>query len=194
MVFFYSDDDGYTWKQAEDKCSIPYHSYNKAGLQEPGLIELKDGFLWAWARTELGRQYEIFSFDNGEHWTASQPSRFTSPNSPLSMKRDSAGRIYAIWNPIPEYNGRKIPDYFTGGRTPYVLAVSDDNGKTFSDPIIFEDDEDAGYCYCAIYFTDEKMLLAYCAGGEKEQLCLAKTRLRGIPMDQLKELFPYKNY
>ena len=35
----------------------------------------------------------MFSMDNGEHWTASQPSRFTSPNSPLSMKKDTFGRF-----------------------------------------------------------------------------------------------------
>ena len=190
VVFFYSDDDGYTWKQSADKCSMPYHTYNSAGLQEPGVIELSDGILWAWARTELGRQYEMFSFDNGEHWSASQPSRFTSPNSPLSMKRDASGRIYAIWNPIPEYNGREQVGYFTGGRTPFVIAVSDDNGKTFSEPVIFEDDKLTGYCYCAIYFTEDKMLLSYCAGGAEERLCLAKTRLRGIQMEQIKELFP----
>lgn len=189
VVFFYSDDDGCTWKRSADKCSIPYHSYNGAGLQEPGLIELADGILWAWARTDLGRQYEMFSLDNGEHWTASQPSRFTSPNSPLSMKRDASGRIYAIWNPIPEYNGRDDVGYFTGGRTPFVIAVSDNNGKTFSEPVIFEEDDFAGFCYCAIYFTDDKMLLSYCAGGAEERLCLAKTRLRGVPMEQLKELF-----
>ncbi|MBQ7840982.1 MAG: exo-alpha-sialidase [Lachnospiraceae bacterium] len=190
VLFFYSDDDGRTWKQAADKCSIPFHTYNGAGLQEPGLIELADGILWAWARTELGRQYEMFSLDNGEHWTAAQPSRFTSPNSPLSMKRAPGGRIYAIWNPIPEYNGREKTGCFTGGRTPFVIGASDDNGKSFSEPVIFEEDELSGYCYCAIYFTDDKMLLAYCAGGAAEKSCLAKTRLRSIPMEQLRELFP----
>lgn len=190
VVFFYSDDDGYTWNESADKCSIPYHSCNNAGLQEPGLIELADGILWAWARTELGRQYEMFSYDNGEHWTAPQPSRFTSPNSPLSMKRDASGRIYAIWNPIPQYNGREIAGHFTGGRTPFVIAVSDDNGITFTEPVIFEDDELSGYCYCAIYFTEDKMLLSYCAGGAEDGSCLSKTRLRGIQMEQLKTLFP----
>lgn len=190
IVFFYSDDDGYTWKMASDKCSMPFNTYNTAGLQEPGVIELKEGILWAWARTELGRQYEMFSFDNGEHWTTCQPSRFTSPNSPLCMKRDQNGRIYTIWNPIPEYNGRGTVGYFTGGRTPFVLAVSDDNGKTFSEPVVFEDDELSGYCYCAIYFTEDKMLLAYCAGGAEERSCLLKTRLRTIEKTQLQELFP----
>lgn len=189
VVFFYSDDDGYTWEMAKDKCSIPFHTYNSAGLQEPGVLELKEGVLWGWARTDLGRQYEMFSFDNGEHWTTCQPSRFTSPNSPLCMKRDLDGKIYTIWNPIPKYNGRTKLPYFTGGRTPFVIAVSTDNGKSFSEPVIFEDDEMSGYCYCAIYFTQDKMLLAYCAGGARERFCLSKTRLRSVDKKQLTELF-----
>lgn len=187
VVFFYSDDDGYTWKRSPDKCSLPYSTYNEAGLQEPGLIELSAGILWAWARTELGRQYEMFSLDNGMHWTAAQPSRFTSPNSPLSMKRDRTGRIYAIWNPVPEYNGRETPKFFNGGRTPLVMAMSADNGKTFSRPVAFEDNENAGYCYCAIYFTEDRMFLAYCAG--EGGACLRKTRLRCVSVDQLNTLF-----
>lgn len=183
--FFYSDDDGATWKRSKSKLSI--QSANcESGLQEPGVIELQPNHLWAWARTDLGRQYESFSFDNGETWTACQPSRFTSPCSPMSMKRDAEGTLYAIWNPIPEYNGRTKGKVFTGGRTPYVIAKSVDNGKTFSEPIAFEDEEDRGYCYCAMYFTEDALLLAYCAGGKDDGSCLAKTRIRRIGITQLK--------
>lgn len=82
------------------------------------------------------------------------------------MKRDENGVLYAIWNPIPQYNGREEPGkVFMGGRTPYVIAVSRDNGQTFTEPVSFEEEEDHGYCYCAIHFTKDAMLLAYCAGG-----------------------------
>ena len=111
--------------------------------------------------------------DYGNTWTACQPSRFTSPNGPLSMKRDENGVLYAIWNPIPQYNGREEPGkVFMGGRTPYVIAVSRDNGQTFTEPVSFEEEEDHGYCYCAIHFTKDAMLLAYCAGGPEDGLSL----------------------
>ena len=52
----------------------------------------------------------------------------------------------------------------------------------------FEEDEDHGYCYCAIHFTKDAMLLAYCAGGPEDGSCLAKTRIRRIPRSQLEEI------
>ena len=188
-VFFYSDDDGKTWTQSDTKCSISQNAYCKSGLQEPGVLELAPGFVWGWARTDLGRQYEMFSHDNGNRWTACEPSQFTGPCSPLSMKRDMDGSIYAVWNPIPEYNGRTINEtFFDGGRSPFVLAKSIDNGKTFSEPIAFEVEE-RGYCYCAIHFTEDAMLLAYCAGGQEDGSCLARTVIRRVEKEQLTQVF-----
>lgn len=186
--FFYSDDDGETWKQAANKCCLQYSANCRSGLEEPGVIELAPGYLWGWARTDLGRQYEMFSHDYGNTWTTCQPSRFTSPCSPLSMKRDANGTIYAVWNPIPEYNGRVEDPVFTGGRTPFVIAKSVDNGVTFTEPVAFEDEEAHGYCYCAIHFTKNAMLLAYCAGGTEDGICLARTRIRRVELAQLKEI------
>ncbi|MEG0767860.1 MAG: sialidase family protein, partial [Clostridia bacterium] len=80
-VFFRSRDDGKTWQKSANKCTMPYTAHCQSGLQEPGVIELASGVLWGWARTDLGRQYEMFSMDGGETWTCAQPSRFTSPNS-----------------------------------------------------------------------------------------------------------------
>lgn len=118
-----------------------------------------------------------------------EPSVFTAPNSPLSMKRLPDGALLAVWNPIPEYNGRtKVTDYFQGGRCPLVLAFSWDNGENFSEPLAFENEESRGYCYCAIFFTETDLLLAYCAGGIEDQSCLARCRIRKIPWDTVVEL------
>ena len=51
-----------------------------------------------------------------------------------------------------------------------MIAVSRDNGQTFTEPVSFEEEEDHGYCYCAIHFTKDAMLLALLrrrAGGRK---------------------------
>ncbi len=189
VIFFYSDDDGNTWNVSEGKCCMPYLTNCESGLQEPGVLELSPGVIWGFSRTDLGRQYEMYSMDDGNTWTTVQPSRFTGPNSPLSMKRDhKSDWIYAVWNPIPEYNGRKRQKIFTGGRTPYVIAVSKDNGKTFSEPTAFETEEDHGYCYCAIHFLDDAILLGYNGGGPEDGSCLARTRIRRIPRCQLENL------
>lgn len=184
--YFYSDDDGYHWSVGH-KCTLPFTAYCNSGLQEPGVIEMSNGVLQGWARTELGRQFEMFSTDQGHTWTAPQPSRFTSPNSPLSMKRLPDNRIIAVWNPIPIYNGRSetVNNCWTGGRTPLVYALSDDEGHTFSEPVILENEKDHGYCYTAIYGCRKHLLLAYCAGGPEDTVCLAKLRIRLIPYNCL---------
>lgn len=71
---------------APAQVTLGHMAHSSSGLQEPGVVELKNGVLWAWARTDLGRQYEMFSMDGGEHWSDSQPSWFTGPCSPLSVK------------------------------------------------------------------------------------------------------------
>ncbi len=188
-VFFYSDDDGNTWQAAEGKCCIPVMRNCSTGLQEPGVMELSPGVLWGYARTDLGRQYEMFSMDNGNTWTGAGPSRFTAPNSPLSMKRGPEGSVYAVWNPVPEYNGReKKTEIFTGGRTPLVLAVSRDNGQTFTEEAAFETEEDHGYCYCAIHFLEDGLLLAYNGGGPEDKSCLSRIKIRRIPWGELEKL------
>ena len=175
---------------AAGKCNLPGIPCCDSGLQEPGILEIAPNILWGWARTDLGRQYEMFSHDGGDTWTASQPSRFTSPLSPLCMKRGWDENIYAIWNPIPVYNGREVDkEFFTGGRTPLVIAVSKDNGQTFTDPVAFEEEPDRGYCYCALHFTKEALLLAYCAGGKEDGNCLGRTVIRRIEKKELEELF-----
>lgn len=190
VIFFISNDDGVTWHEAEGKCVLPDMANSMSGLQEPGIIELLPNVLWGFARTDLGRQYEFFSHDGGQHWSSAQPSRFTSPLSPLSMKRGADKSIYAVWNPIPLYNGRsdKHGGIWTGGRSPLVIAQGKTDGYTFSEPYIIEDEETAGYCYCAMHFTQEDLLIAYCAGGSQDSSCLARTRISRIPLESLKLL------
>lgn len=184
-VFFISDDDGKSWRISHGKCSMPYGSVCRSGLQEPGVLELESNILWAWARTDIGRQFEMYSIDGGDSWTTVQPSRFTSPCSPLSMKRMKDGKLIAIWNPVPNYNGRKISAYWSGGRNPLVYAVSSDNGKTFSDVKYIENDETHGYCYTAIHFTSDALLLGYCAGPLAQGALLCTTRIRRILISEL---------
>lgn len=186
-LFFLSDDDGVSWRCSYGKCCMPFTAHCESGLQEPGVLELSPDLLWGWARTDLGRQYEMYSLDGGNVWTAPQPSRFTAPLSPLCMKRSPDGSIYAVWNPVPLYNDRpeKVGEVWTGGRTPLVIAYSKDSGKTFSPLLAFETDEGSGYCYTAIHFTGDCLLLSYCAGGEGNKLCLCHTRVRRIELSAL---------
>jgi sialidase-1 len=185
--FFLSDDDGVTWREAAGYCTLPV-VHTRSGLQEPGVVELPDGRLWGWARTDLGRQYEFFSSDGGETWTQPAPSRFTSPNAPLSMKRiPGSPRFLAVWNPVPAYETRPLQRP-GGDRTPLVVATGTGPGGAWSTARIIDGPEEptAGFSYTAIHFTEDAVLLAYCAGGEPDRNRLARLRLRKIPLADLR--------
>ena len=101
----------------------------------------------------------------------------------LIKRNEKDGLYWAVWNPVPEYFGREQPtDYWIGGRTPLVMAVSED-GVNFSQPVILEDDPSRGFCYPALHFLDDGMLLAYCSGGREEKGCLNRITIRKIVLD-----------
>ncbi|MBQ5816580.1 MAG: exo-alpha-sialidase, partial [Oscillospiraceae bacterium] len=193
LYVFASDDDGVSFKTVTEGYKIPVSAACKTGVQEPGFLELNDGRVWCYIRNDSGRQYQCFSSDEGESWSAPELSRFTSPVSPLSADRLSDGRIIAVWNPIPLYNGRSLfyNGYWTDGRNPLVIAVSDDDGNSFSDYIAIETDESHGYAYTAIFETnDNSILLAYCAGGEGDvHSMLERLRITKLSIDELSQSY-----
>lgn len=180
VYFFLSDDDGLTWREGKEFCVLPVPR-SASGLQEPGVLELANGVLWSWSRTDMGYQYEMFSHDGGETWSQPVPSVFTAPCSPLSVKREPrSGHLLAVWNPIPNYQTRKLERH-SWGRTPLVGAISKDEGKSWTQFFAAETEEDGGgYCYTTIHFTGDSVLLAYCAGEEEDGICLARLKMRKI--------------
>lgn len=163
-VFYLSDDQGRTWYEAPDVLPLPVRS--GTGLQEPGVVELAEGRLWAWFRTDTGRQWQSFSTDAGLTWTWPEPSVFHSPASPLSMKRDpQTGQLVAVWNDRSGRWGLPEPAKSSWGRTPLVIAWSRDEGATWERAAVLEDDPERGFCYVAMHFTPDAVLLGYCCGG-----------------------------
>ncbi len=181
-LLYCSSNDGETWEELPHKFINPA-PHTETGLQEPGITELENGVLYAYFRTDCMCQYESISIDGGKSWTAASPSQFTSPESPMLIRKNPySGKYYAVYNPVPNYNGKEIPeDFFHAGRTPIVIRESE-NGIDFSEEIItIESDPDKGYCYPAMYFIDENtMLLSFCAGGKEDGSCLNKTVIKKI--------------
>lgn len=153
-----SDNGGRTWRRSQTELDGPEAS--RTGLQEPGVVELKDGRLLMYARTDLGCQYVSYSRDGGETWSPAQASNIVSPLSPASIVRiPSTGDLLLVWN---DHEG--APDSLKGKRTPLRVAVSKDEGKTWINRKTLEDDPEGWFCYTAVTFLNERVILAYCAG------------------------------
>lgn len=177
-MWFYSDDEGQTWQEAATWWALPVRS--GSGLQEPGLVELADGKLFSWARTDQGKQYGFTSADAGKSWTPPLPTELASPNSPTSIKRlPNSPNLLAIYN---DHSGR-FP-FTKGKRTPLIAAISTDGGQTWPQVKPLEEAPDGWYCYTAIHFTDDAVLLAYCAGDSKVG-GLNRLRIRRVSIDSL---------
>jgi len=184
-VLFVSEDDGKTLKRLPHYFAIASIEPNGVGLQEPGFLEHKDGSVRVWARTKHGSQYESYSYDKMETFTWPEPSFFASPDSPLEFARnEETGVLYAVYNPYPR---SMTADKGTSwGRTPLVIRKSLDDGKTWSFPVVVEDDKDRGFCYPAVFFTkDNAMLCGYCRGGKEDSSCLARLGIMKISLDEI---------
>ncbi|MBQ6551106.1 MAG: exo-alpha-sialidase [Lachnospiraceae bacterium] len=188
-VFIQGDRDARAFHVLSGPHALTPIGHSRTGLQEPCITELPDGRLQALYRTDLMSQYESFSEDGGRSFSPPLPSRFTSPDSPIEIAENpyvqSTGdgfRFLAVWNPVPNYNGRLKPGspWITAGRTPLVAAASSD-GLAYGEPLVIEDDPDRGFCYPAVFFTGpDTFLLAYCAGNAADGNCLAGLRIRKI--------------
>ena len=171
LFFVASDDNGKTWFDLCEHISIPFPETSNTGLQETTVYELADGSLRAFSRTDLYCQYECSSTDQGKSWTTPKPNRFfSSPTAPM-LVRDVGDMTVAVFNPIPMYTTR----YFTPdgrpttahsgkngwGRTTYVMAVSRDGGREFTELYWLEDDDKEAFCYPAIFDGGDYLLIAY---------------------------------
>jgi hypothetical protein len=187
-IWFISDDAGATWRESKDWWALPLRS--ESGLQEPGVVELGDGRLYCYCRTDVGYQYEMYSEDSGDTWTAPVPSAFQAPCAPLCIKRiPSTGDLLAVWN---DHSGKLAPvqtdEEIVGqswGRTPLACAISQDEGATWTHLKLLEDDPRRGFCYTAIHPTDDAVLFAYCCGGAGKSIVLQDLCVRRVEMDWL---------
>jgi Neuraminidase (sialidase) len=161
VLWSLSDDEGKTWREAEDWWALPARTHT--GFQEPGVVELADGRIFSWLRNDQGAQYGCWSTDGGKRWPLPEKTELMSPESPASIKRlPESADLLAVFN---DHSGRFA--FQKNKRTPLVAAISKDGGKTWPKRRLIESDPDGWYCYTAIHFVDEAMLLAYCAGDSK---------------------------
>jgi hypothetical protein len=154
-LWYLSDDEGKTWREANDWWAAP--SPSRSGLQEPGVVELADGQLLSWMRTDLGAQFGCISTNAGVSWSPPGPTALKSPVSPASIKRlPGSPDLLAVFN---DHSGQ-FP-FTPGRRTPLVTAISHDGSQIWPLRQVIEDDPAGSYCYTAIHFVEGAVLLGY---------------------------------
>jgi len=109
-----------------------------AGAIEPTVVELQDGRLWMLIRTTKGEFFQAFSSDHGVTWSEARPSGIRSPSAPCHITRLASGRLALVWNNTMDT---------TKTRTALSVALSEDDGKTWSEPVIAVCGEQVSYPY-----------------------------------------------
>jgi sialidase-1 len=185
LMCYVSDDQGKTWRRNQSILKGEGPDRARITLQEPGVIELLDGRLMMWSRTDDGSQYLSWSKDQGETWSEPQPSQIQSPRSPASMERiPGRQELLMVWN-----NHANITDSLKNRRTPFHVAISKDEGKSWSTRLVLEDDSNGWYCYTAIEFVGDRVLLGHCAG-DRRTGGLNSIQMSSFSIDQLDVSLP----
>ena len=169
LYCYFSDDNGQTWQsssQVPDSTDIV--------TQEPGLIEMNDGGVMMYIRTNGGFQLLSYSSDGGQTWSHVETSNIPSPLSPATIEKvPSTGDWLLVWN----NNDGSNPE-IKDKRTPLTMAISRDEGKTWEKIKNIHDDLDGWYCYIAIHFvSNDNALLGYCAGSQSRNTHLSITNI-----------------
>lgn len=162
IVVYLSDDSGGTWRRSSTVLENDAEG-SRINYMEPGVVEVSTNRILMLIRTKLGCQYVSESSDRGESWQTPHPSELLSPESPAALARiPSTGDIVVIWNDhagqLESFRRRQPPV-----RTPLAAAISRDGGRTWGQSKLIEMEPGHGYCYTALRFSGDGILLGYCA-------------------------------
>lgn len=183
MVCYLSDDGGRTWRRSATELGRNELAKPHPIVQEPGVVELGDGRLMMFCRTDAGSQFISFSADGGEHWSPLASSAMKSPLSPASIERiPGTDDLLLVWN-----DHAKIDPKLKGQRTPLSVAISGDHGQTWAKSKNIETHPQGWYCYTAMEFVGDHVLLAYCAGDRRENNGLALLQVARLPVDWVED-------
>ena len=180
VMCYYSDDSGKNWKRNTTILAPEREDGSRLIAQEPGLVELKDGNLLMFIRSDAGAQLFSYSKDKGETWSTPEKSTLISPVSPATIELiPKTGDLLAAWN-----NHANIDESLKGKRTPFAVAISKDEGNTWTNVRTLEDDPNGWYCYIAMEFVGDHVVLGHCAG-DRRKGGLNLTQITRFPVEFL---------
>ena len=116
-----SIDGGESWRQ-HGHVTTPHGHY------EPTIVELSDGTVLMYLRTDDGYIWESRSKDKGETWSKASRTKLVATNSTHMLYGLRNGHIVLAYNPTPN-----------GVRNPLVVGFSADDCITWTNPFIIDE-------------------------------------------------------
>ncbi len=128
-VMFVSDDLGQTWQRG-DVLDYGVGAHDHAGSIEGSVLERGGGTLHLLLRTESGFLWQADSRD-GLRWDGLQQTTIASVTCCPQLARLADGRAALLWNAPPRHAPQN-----RSSRAELSLALSDDDGRTWSTPVV----------------------------------------------------------
>jgi len=149
----HSKDNGKTW-EATPYLTLDRNQFNGRGVIQPTLWESTPGNVHMLVRSTNGKIYRSDSKDYGKTWGALYATDMPNNNSGIDLVKLTDGTLVLAYNPV---SGN------WASRASLNLAVSHDNGITWSKNIVLENDNDmkAEYSYPAIIAYGNRVALTY---------------------------------
>ncbi|MHB9108944.1 MAG: sialidase family protein [Armatimonadota bacterium] len=151
----YSDDDGLTWTES-NIIDLGGNGHHDGAIEAP-VIELNDGRLLLYLRTNWGQFWRAESRDRGQTWLVLGPAGVEASAAPALLTRLQSGRVMLLWNrPYPEAGGEVK---LWGGdrnwsatpvsnfRDELSVAFSDDDCESWSAPVVIARKADTWLAY-----------------------------------------------
>jgi hypothetical protein len=139
-LVIYSDDEGRSWHQVEGEwsgrnCLMGWFDSdgnangdaNVIAFEEVTAAEINDGQVLLFGRSTVGRTLYSVGCDNGETFSAVQPTELANSNSPARLRRiPQTGDLICIWNQVSR---EEIRRGYRRGRL--SAAISKDSGASW---------------------------------------------------------------
>jgi predicted neuraminidase len=182
-----SCDQGRTWVKSEmvplqrlpsqetssssTKVARPGDFFRGKGVIQPTLWESKPGVVHMFLRSTEGHIYRSDSQDSGETWCIAYPAGLPNNNSGIDLVKLDSGILALVYNPIGTN---------WGPRTPLVVVLSTDNGQSWREELLLEDEE-GEYSYPAIVARGETIYITYT--WKRKRIAFWQVRLTGSNLD-----------
>lgn len=150
----FSSDFGETWQRSGD-FPLDRKKFSGKGTIQPTVWESEPGHIHALLRSTCGAMLRSDSTDNGVTWCETYDTKLPNNNSGADLVQLEDGRLLLVLNPVSKN---------WGARTPLSLAVSDDNGETWSILAHLEDapaETDPEFSYPAIVHMRDGVAICY---------------------------------